>query len=230
VFLLNFCNQYFGTAQGKAIADLYRDFFYSYWNQKKSDLEGFDRQYIFQDLRYQRALGQIAKVFFEPYDPDPLQDLGNEQLGNRTFRIVPQDSGAQSQIDAIINGTEGSIAKLEQVTQKADLIHAALNTEQKVFFNDNLRVQAHFMLNINKALHDFCLAYKNRQPAQQKQYLRTASQSAAQVAKVLDQAAHDDFAAWYKDERIFNVKRFAKAINDTLEQVENLPGADTQVK
>ena len=190
-FLLNYCNQYFGASQGKAMVDLYKAYYDSYWNQKKNDLEGFQRQYIFHDLRYQRALGQIAKVFFKPYDPNLLKDMGNEQLGNRTFRIVPEDNGTQCQIDSIIKGTGDSIAKLEKVTQKADSLYAALDADRKVFFNDNLRVQANFMLNINKALHNFCLAYRDRQPAAQKQYLSLARDAALKARKALHEAAHD---------------------------------------
>lgn len=221
-FLRNFCNQYFGTEHGNAIAGLYKDFFYSYWNQKKSDLKGFERQYIFQDLRYQKAVGQIAKVFFDPYDPNPLKDFGNEQLQNRTFRIVPQDNGTRSQVDAILKGTDGSIAKLEKVTHEADVLYTTLDEDNKVFFDDNLRVQAHFMLNLNKTLHYYCLAYKNRKAAQQIQYLTKAYDSAVLAQKALDEAAHDDFASWYKEERIFNVKRFVKEIDDTLQRAKTL--------
>ena len=58
-FLRDFCAQYFGPANAERTAVLYRDFYNSYWMQKKPDLPGFDRQYVFQDMRYARALEQI---------------------------------------------------------------------------------------------------------------------------------------------------------------------------
>jgi hypothetical protein len=164
-------------------------------------------------------VGQIAKKFFQPYDPNPLKDMSNEQVENRTFQIVPQDNGTKSQIDAIILGTQNSIAKLNQLTQKADNLYTKLNKREKTFFNDNLRVQAYFMLNLNKALHNFCVAYKYRDSAIQKQYLKMASQSANHAQCMLHEAAHDDFISWYDGERIFNIVQFVKQIDDTLKHV-----------
>ena len=54
-FLRAFCAKYYGDELHEKIAKLYQDFFDSYWQQKKGDLPGFQRQYLFQDLRYTPA-------------------------------------------------------------------------------------------------------------------------------------------------------------------------------
>lgn len=213
-FLPKFCADYFGTENARAAADLYKAFFNAYWNPKKSDLEEFDRQYIFQDLRYQKAIGQMNKVFFKPYNPNPLRDFPNEQLANRTFRIEPADNGADNQVDAMLNGIGQSIAAWEDVTGRADALYQRLSPESKPFFNDNLRAQAHFMLNLNKTLESYCLAYKDRE--KQDVYLSSACRFAVLAQESILQTAHDDFAQWYDQERIFNLKTMVKTVQDTL--------------
>jgi|GEM_PF-2133443 len=43
---------YFGQTYASEIAGLYKDFFNAYWSQKRADIAGFERQYIFQDIRW----------------------------------------------------------------------------------------------------------------------------------------------------------------------------------
>lgn len=55
--------QYFGEEHADEIAQLYKDYFYSFWTQRKPDFPGgMERQYIFQDQRYARAIGYIAST------------------------------------------------------------------------------------------------------------------------------------------------------------------------
>lgn len=214
-YVLDFCSDYFGAAHAQAAAGLYKDFFNAYWLPKKSDLPGFDRQYIFQDLRYQKAIGQLAKVFFAPYNPNPLRDFPNEQFPGRTFRIEPKDNNADNQVDAILNGTRDSAVRFEAVVRQANELYEKLDAPSKPFFNDNLRAQANFMLNLNNTLYNYCLAYKQGDPAQRKKDLQLACQYAEQTQDAILQAAHDDFAEWYAQERIFNLENFVKTVQGT---------------
>ena len=59
-FLVKYCAMYFGKENAKEIAQLYHDYYYSYWNQKESDFENMPRQYIFQDLRYGLSFSEIS--------------------------------------------------------------------------------------------------------------------------------------------------------------------------
>lgn len=56
--------QYFGEEYADEIADLYKDYFYAYWTQRKPDFPGgMERQFIFQDQRYARAISYIGDDF-----------------------------------------------------------------------------------------------------------------------------------------------------------------------
>jgi len=70
-FLREYCSRYFGAENAERVAALYRDFYASYWTQKKPDLAGFDRQYVFQDMRYARALEQILAALPKGRDLNP---------------------------------------------------------------------------------------------------------------------------------------------------------------
>ncbi len=50
-FLQSFCARYYGADRAADLARLYRDYYQAYWTQKRPDIPGFDRQYIFQDMR-----------------------------------------------------------------------------------------------------------------------------------------------------------------------------------
>jgi hypothetical protein len=94
-FLADFCAQYFDRDHDRArkIARLYHDYYYSYWRQKKADLPGFDRQYIFQDLRYARAAEMLLKALDgdartpNPLDGHPMDNPNTGSVGY--FRVEP---------------------------------------------------------------------------------------------------------------------------------------------
>ncbi len=223
-FLSQFCMTYFGLEYAEEIADLYRDFFFSYWNQKKNDFEGFERQYIFQDMRYARALGQISNRFFTSDDLNPLRDYSHETTPNRTFRIVPGDNDAGNQIDAILKGTSISIEKLKKITIKADSLSSLLLDQHQPFFSDNLNAQAHFMLNLNIAFNYYCKAYKGKEDQQQMlKDLENAYQASLKMEEGLAISEHGDFECWLDGDRNngkFNIKRFQNTIKETLTEAE----------
>ena len=157
-FMVEFCKKYFGDKHAKSIAQLYKDYFYSYWEQKKPDFPGgMERQYIFQDLRYARVFNQVARDFFK-FHPSPLTDIGFERIKGRSFRIEREDN----QVDAILEGMQQTIPKFEAVARRADRIKGELPKNRQVFFNDNLRVHAWFMTNLSSSLYHFMYAYKHQ--------------------------------------------------------------------
>ena len=225
-FILSFCKTYYGNEYADEIAKLYRDFFYSYWNQKKSELVDFERQFIFHDLRYAMALEQLSEKFFAGFESNPLKDYPSEQIPNRTFGIVPEDNGTTNQIDAIIKGTSKSIEKLTIITRKAEALFENLPEKNRMFFNDNLMVQACFMLQINMAFHHYCVAYKNQNNDEILiNNLEKSFQASLEAGYYLQKAAHGKFAAWYvgvSENRNYTIDKFQSTIKTTLDKaIEN---------
>lgn len=225
-FILSFCKTYYGNEHAYEIAKLYKDFFYSYWNQKKSELLNFERQYIFYDLRYAMALEQLSEKFYAGFESNPLKDYPSEQVPNRTFRIVPEDNGTTNQVDAIIKGTTQSIKELNIITMKADALFEKLPEKNRRFFSDNLMVQAYFMLQINVAFHHYCIAYKNQNNSEILiNNLEKSYKASIKAGDYLQKAAHDQFAAWYvgdRENRNYTIDKFQSTIKTTLDKaIEN---------
>jgi hypothetical protein len=215
-FLEQFCGQYYGPASATAAAALYRRFYDAYWTQKKPDLPDFERQYLFQDQRYARAVeGLLAQIPKGP-NRNPLNERARDAAG-AYFRIVPEDNGAQNQIDAILNGTAGSIGRLEPLVQSVDALLPAIPEQGRAFFNDTLRVQAHFLLHLNRTLQSVAravAALPDKPPAVQA--LRAARQSTRAMRDVLHEAEHDRFAGWYDGDRLFGLDRLSERIDRAI--------------
>ena len=157
-FVVGFSKKYFGEEHANEVASLYKEFFYSYWEQKKPDFQNMERQYIFQDLRYARVLNQITRDFFN-YKPNPLVDIGFERVKGRTFRL----ENNENQVDEILNGMKKTIPKFEAVASKCSILRPKLPINNQQFFYDNLNAHAEFMLNISRCLYHFVFAYKHQQ-------------------------------------------------------------------
>lgn len=213
-FLKKFCMQYFGSDLADSIALLYRKYYEAYWNQKRSYLEGFDRQYIFQDLRYRRAITQLAGLMGKPYDPDPLADLPNEQLPGRTFRIVPPDNGAASQVEAIIRGTSRSDELFFRVKASAERLEQQLTGYHKTFFHDNLSARASFMYYLNKTLVNMAKAYRLEPGFKRTNLIREAGDAMKKAHRALQTTEHGPFQSWYDPSRIFNVKQLIQTLDN----------------
>jgi hypothetical protein len=225
-FMDEFCAQYFGRANAPRVAALYRDFYNTYWTQKKPDLPGFERQYLFYDLRYARALDEILAQLPKGRDLDPLYDWRSDygmpvtgkddkkDLSGRFFSIVPEDNGAKTQIEAILTRTAASTSKLTAVVARADALLSSLPRQEGVFFNDNLRVQARFMLDLNKVLHDVAQAMEvlpDRRKAVDS--LQAAGRAASAMYDDLREAEHGRFTGWYDSERIFGLNQLKEKIS-----------------
>ena len=210
-FLLSFCKQYFGTEHAQAIADLYHDFYYAYWSQKKSDFPGgFDRQYIFQDLRHERAIKQINDKW-NTYTDNPLSDIGYESIPGRSFRIE-----GSNQVDSIIAGTSREMVAFAQVAERCDAIAGQLPTSAQTFFYDNLSAYAHYMSHVSACLHYFTLAYKSKADRPDNLALSLAEMKAAK--KALTDSQHDIFASWYASDDKFAMDAKIEIIQKRLDE------------
>ena len=210
-FLLSYCKQYFGEEHAQEVADLYHDFYYSYWCQKKSDFPGgFDRQYIFQDLRHERAIKQINDKWGS-FTPNPLSDIGYESIPGRSFRIE-----GSNQVDSIIAGTGREMIAFADVANRCDALVNQLPETQRTFFYDNLSAYAHYMSHVSACLHYFALAYKNKTDRFDNLTLSLAEMKAAK--KALTDSQHDIFSTWYASDDKFAMDAKIEMIKKRLDE------------
>ena len=97
--MIDYCTQYFGGEYAKDIAALCKEFYYSYWEPKKTEFEGMERQFVFQDLRYARAFSHVYDKFYAAEsmpDLNPLHKIGYESIPGRTFRIDLEYNNAEN--------------------------------------------------------------------------------------------------------------------------------------
>jgi hypothetical protein len=216
-FLEQFCGQYFGAENAANVAALYRGFYDAYWTQKRPDLPGFDRQYLFQDQRYARAIEELLNQLRKGRDLNPLNERARGDAGGY-YRIVPEDNSASNQIEAILHGTAATIDRLGPVVERAEALLPMIPEQGRAFFNDNLRVQARFMLHLNRALQSVARAMAAL-PDQGRavESLRAARQSISVMRDVLHEAEHDRFTSWYDSDRLFGVNRLGERIDRAIE-------------
>jgi len=216
-FLNGFCAMYFGKHKASSVATLYKAFYASYWNQRKPVLEGFDRQFVFQDLRYNRALKELATAFGAPYTSSPLTDIPAEQEKNRTYNIVPQDNGCETVIEALIKETKRSATRFGEVARKAQIVKKSVSAGQRTFLDDNLIAQARYMEHLNLALFNLSMGY-SKQPdnnAQRLLFVKKAIDELQQARAALGSTQHGIFVNWYAGDRVFG-------FNNVLEKLQNL--------
>jgi hypothetical protein len=207
-FLRQYCARYFGPARAGEIAALYRDYYQAFWLQKPADIPGFERQYIFQDMRYARAVEMLLKdmaagitrpnaIDGHPYDhPD---------TGGGYFRVELQP-GDTDQVAALLRGTAGSGEKFATVVARAAALRSDVIPTGRDFFDDNLLVRARVMVQLNALLHETALAYRAPgQPAVRRSHLENALRAVETVQELLASTQHDPFAQWYDSDRHFGL-------------------------
>ncbi len=223
-YLKEYAETYFGASRKAEVFSLYQDFYRAYWSPRKSDLAGFDRQYLFQDLRYSKALIQLFAMWGHPYTENPFNDknkglYGAMATGGRQFNIVPADHHAPDQVEAAIAGTEQSAKAFGAVAGRAELLYGKLSGQQKPFFNDDLRLQAMFMAELNVALNHAVLAYKEKSQGKMdscKTDLEACMKSLIELKEIKAKADHDRFAEWYANEKNFDFSGIEKALSKIL--------------
>lgn len=223
-FLKAYCKTYFGDAFANDIVALYKDFYYSYWCPRRADLPGFDRQFVFQDMRYARGIEQICALWDHPYLENPFNDknqglYGAMDTGGRQYNIVPADNNAPNQVEATLVGTEESGAWFQNIEKRADVIYQKLPLQSQVFFNDDIRIQAMFMSAVNKALNNIVSAYKEKQNgemAQSKVHVEEALKFVMNLKDIKAQADHGRFNDWYENDKNFNIDGLVKRLTAIL--------------
>lgn len=218
-FLREFCTTYFGAAHAARIAEVWRSFYDAYWTPKKSDLAGLNRQYVFQDMRYARAIEDLAAQIAKGPNPNPLTDRKMD-TGGRLYRIVPADNGADNQLDAIVHGTDVSIARFSRVAAACDEILPTLPEQSRPFFNDILCVQARFMLELNRAFNAAAKAVRDLPDAPTARgHLAETQRRLTAARKALSEAEHGSFVGWYGGDRLFNIAGLQQRISKAAEKL-----------
>ncbi len=191
-FLEDFAGRYFGAAHAQPVAELYRDFYHAYWEQRPPTLEGFERQFFFHDLRYSRAMRDILSRL-ENADPT-VEPLGASDF----YRIDPTHVGASNTLEAILAGTGESIAKLENVTARAEAMLGEIDERRRPFFHHHIRAQAGFMLNVNRTLRSLALAMRDfDDPWLRENHLAAAHDAYGQARAFLRETETGRFENWY---------------------------------
>ncbi len=224
-FMVEYCSQYFGTKHASEIAGLYKDFYNAYWKPRPNMLEGMERQFTFQDLRYARAFDQIYNVFYssgESPNMNPLKEIGYESVPGRTFRIDNEFNKSKNQVDAILYGMRITIPRFELVAEHCSEIKDRLETGKRTFFNDNLRIFSYYMTHLSKTLYYFVFAYKNQGEKDVLiKNLGLAHDEAVLAKEFLKEGEHGIFSTWYSNAedmlRTFQIDSLIKNIN-TLKQ------------
>lgn len=214
-FYTTFCKTYFGEEHASQIALLYDAFFRSYWQQKESDIPGFERQYLFQDMRYARAaetlIGDMEKGKHRnnPFDNHALDNPDKGSAGY--FRIVSSPE-KNIQLNAVLHGTASSIAKLEKITAEADHIYEKIE-EGKQFFDDNLRGQAHFMLQLNRMLYNLTKAYQaSTEKNDRRAFIQASLEDITSAQVWLHRADHGVFDQWYTNDTKFGLDKIKQRL------------------
>lgn len=217
----DYAAQYFGEEYADEIARLYKDYFYSFWTQRKPDFPGgMERQFIFHDQRHTRAIHYISETFFD-YDPNPLPDrFGYERVPGRVFRVVPEDNGVDNQVDAVLKGMKESSEKFAGVTARCMEMMPKIAKEDQTFFYDNLVAYSGFMEHLSKTLYHYTYAYKNREDkAARIEHLDVAYKEMEKARDALYKTKHAAFEKWYDGERLLGLEGTLKTIERTRENL-----------
>ena len=220
-FLQGFCARYYGSDRAADLARLYRDYYQAYWTQKRPDIPGFDRQYIFQDMRYARAVEMLLKDMAANVSrPNPLEGhpLDNPNTGSVGYFRVELQPGDSNQLDALLRGTAESGQKFAAVVARANSFLPSTGPG-RILFTDNLLVRAKVMVALNALLHETTLAYQaHGARKEQRQHLEAAISAADAVQAALDETKHGTFGEWYNGDRVFGLKPLRAALKTELDR------------
>jgi Glycosyl hydrolase family 115 len=215
--LRNFSARYFGSARAAQVASLYRNYYNAFWQPRAPDFPGvFPRQYVFQDLRYARS-GEdlLAELASKTYTSNPL-----DSHGPIFYNIVPADSGAQTEIGAVLNGTTGAVNALKPVVASCAKLSPLLSPGDQPFFNDDMCLQAQFMLQANlflEALANAMSALGNHDPTAVRRALEQAKRALEEAQTSLNQRVQGRiFAGWYAHENKFGIQNLLHTLDSVI--------------
>ena len=93
--------QHFGSSLAPALSNLYQDFLEAYWQQKGNDITGFNRQYLFQDLRIKEAINeQLSQIESQTRNLNPFN--------NDRMRIDDAYNGTASNVGSVMVGSQAA--------------------------------------------------------------------------------------------------------------------------
>ncbi len=209
-FVDEFCRRYWGPRHGPRVAQLFRDSFNAYWQQRRPSLPDFPRQFIFQDLRVSRAIRELLLAARIGYDPENL--LGDRGTG--FYRITAADSDASSVLDAVIIGSERSAERFARVAEQCDELAPELDAQGRAFFDQTLLRQSAFMAAASRCLAASAHALESvHNQAKYQQWIRRAQGDAQAMRDALE--AHDEgvFENWYAPETVFGLAEIEAMID-----------------
>jgi len=214
-----YASQYFGEKHADEIADLYKDFFYSYWTQKKADFPGgMERQFIFQDQRHTRAIYYIAETFFD-YTPNPLPDcFGYERVPGRVFRVTPEDNGCSNHVEALLKGMSEEEKAFADIADRGFRLMKLLPESKRQFLYDNLVGYASFMQHLSASLYHFTFAYSHQSDKDSAcESLNKSYDEMSMARDALKASEHGVFDGWYDADRILGMQ----STLDTIDSIRN---------
>jgi hypothetical protein len=199
--------RYFGRA-GNQAAELYRAMRDSSWPQRRAQLTGFDRQFIFHDLRLGLAIERLLtiieaeRVSSNPFDAD-------------RFRIVPADNGSSTQIEALIRGAEQSGAKRTTLLAEAKTLRTTLAPERQPFFDDLITSPVTVLLELDLSAARLARATMVRPPrltsaSSAEPHLRAAAAALDRLDAHLASAERPPFQGWYARLEIMDLRALAR--------------------
>ena len=215
-FMRQFCAQYFGEKHADEIAQLYHDYYYAYWNPKKSDFPGgFDRQYVFQDLRHSQVIKQINNTW-NTFKSNPFTEIGYESVAGRTFRIE-----GRNPVDSVLAGMSREMKAFAEVARHCEAIQSELPANCQTFFYDHLSAYAHYMENLSTAVYHFVYAYKNKEDRYSHLATSYEAMKAAKAALIASQ--HGVFSNWYDTDDKFEMDARTEAIRGRMAETQPQP-------
>lgn len=217
-FMQRFCTQYFGEEHAAEVAQLYRDYYYAYWNPKKSDFPGgFDRQYVFQDLRHSQVIKQINNTW-NTFKVNPFTEIGYESVRGRTFRIE-----GRNPVDSVLAGMSREMKAFATVARRCEQLQSQLPIGSQTFFYDHLSAYAHYMEKLSTAVYHFVYAYKNKNDDRYG-HLKTSYEAMKAAKQALIDSQHGVFNTWYATDDKFKMDARIENIRTRMveEQVKDL--------
>lgn len=184
-FLMQYAKQYFGEAHAAEVAQLYHDFYHSYWNQRASDFQNMPRQYVFQDLRYKEAFASIRSNFgngkINIFD-DAKLNIGNHD----------------NELNDLLGGMSESAKRFTDVLDRAEQLRPQLEPRHRQFFYDNFVEYARFMAGLSTSLWHFGYASLNANK-DRAGHGAIAMGVYTNAARALYHAQHGEFDNWIND-------------------------------
>jgi hypothetical protein len=209
-FVETFCSRYWGATYGPQMARLYRDYFAAYWQQRRPDLPGFERQFIFQDLRLARVARELMRG---PTDGKPLLD--DRDIGY--YRIVPADNNTATRTDAIIAGCSTAEQQFKAVAERCATLAPRLPEQSRSFFEQSLWQQASFMAAASRCAVASAQASKvASDPESYRRWMLDAKTAVNDMEALLAKPNGERFAGWYAPEQIFKLQETQAMIDRRL--------------